>query len=79
MCGVLAEIDGLDTNDDYVKTFVLSGAADDDALRKRAGQTLQVTLQGTLHNIAAKEFAKLVLIPILKALEVKVSVRGGKL
>jgi hypothetical protein len=77
MCGALAEIHGLDTNDDYVKTFVLSGAADDDSLRKKAGQAIAVTFQGTAHNAAAKEFTKAVLIPVLKALGVKVSVKGG--
>ena len=73
MCGVLAEIDGLDTNDDYVKTFVLSGAADDDSLRKKAKQAVS---KGA-NNVAAKEFAKAVLIPVLKALGIKVSVKGG--
>ncbi|KOP24215.1 hypothetical protein AMR41_22895 [Hapalosiphon sp. MRB220] len=77
MCGVLAEIYGFDTSDDRVKAFVLAGASGDADLTDRAFKLLDIGINATARDLALKPFVKTLLVPILKALGVKVGVRGG--
>ena len=79
MCGVLAEIYGLDTSDDRVKTFVLAGVSGDSSLTNKASMLVAMGME---MSVAAREgvlkpVVKTLIVPILKALGVKVGVRGG--
>ena len=77
MCGVLAEIYGFETTDDRVKAFVLAGASGDSDLTDRAVKLLDIGINATGRDLALKPLVKTLLVPILKALGVKVGVRGG--
>jgi len=77
MCGVLAEIYGFDTTDDRVKAFVLAGASGDSDLTDRAFKLLDIGMNASGRDLALKPLVKTLLVPILKALGVKVGVRGG--
>ncbi|WP_072022133.1 hypothetical protein [[Scytonema hofmanni] UTEX B 1581] len=78
MCGVLAEIYGLDTSDDTVKAFVLAGASGDSDLTDRAFKLAELGMMNAAAREAAlKPLIKTLLVPILKALGIKVGVRGG--
>jgi len=73
MCGVLAEIYGLDTSDDRVKAFVLAGVSGDSILTDKAFKLVEIGSR----DLTLKPLVKSLLVPILKALGVKVGVRGG--
>jgi len=77
MCGVLAEIYGFDTSDDRVKAFVLAGASGDANLMDKTFTLLDIGMNNAARDLALKPFVKTLLVPILKALGVKVGVRGG--
>jgi EcsC protein family len=77
MCGVLAEIYGLDTSDERVKTFVLAGVSGDSVLTDKAFKLVELGMNTTGRDLALKPLVKTLLVPILKALGVKVGVRGG--
>jgi hypothetical protein len=74
MCGVLTEIYGLDTSDDRVRAFVLAGASGNSYLIDRA---FELAIGITAGEVVLKSLVKTLLVPILKELGVKVSVRGG--
>jgi len=76
-CGVLAEIYDLDTDDDNVKAFVLAGVSGDVNLTDKALKLLDIGMNTTAREVALKPLVKTLLVPILKAIGVKVSVRGG--
>lgn len=77
MCGVLAEIYGFDTADDRVKAFVLAGASGNTDLTEKAFKLLDIGMNAAGRDLALKPLVQTLLVPILKALGVKVGVRGG--
>lgn len=75
MCGVLAEIYGLDTSKDRVKALVLAGASGNMGVMD---QVQNAMFAGNVANdLITSTLLKSVVVPVLKALGVKVGVRGG--
>lgn len=75
MCGVLAEIYGLDTSKDRVKALVLAGASGNVDVMD---QVQKVMFAGNVANdLITSALLKSVVVPVLKAIGVKVGVRGG--
>lgn len=77
MCGVLTEIYGFDTSDERVKAFVLAGASGNSELTDKAFKLTELGMNTGAREAALKPLVKTLLVPILKALGIKVSVRGG--
>jgi hypothetical protein len=76
MCGVLAEIYGLDTSKDSVKAFVLAGASGNINVMDKVQQVMFVG-GNVANDLVSSTLLKSVMVPVLKALGVKVGVRGG--
>ncbi len=77
MCGVLAEIYGLDTSDDRVKNFVLAGVSGESNLMEKTFKIIEEIGSGVAREVALKPLVKTLLVPILRALGIKVGVTGG--
>lgn len=77
MCGVIAEIYGFDTSDDTVKALVLAGASGESEFTGKALELIKLGMKTGAREAALKALVKTLLVPVLKALGVKVSCRGG--
>ena len=77
MCGVLAEIYGLDTSDDRVKAFVLAGVSGESNLIEKAFKIVEEIGSGVAREVALKPLVKTLLVPILRALGLRIGVTGG--
>lgn len=71
MCGVMAEIYGLDTRDDRVKALVLAGASSDFELMDQALRLVQA------ENLATTPLSKSFVVSILLALQLNLGLQAA--
>lgn len=71
LCGVMAEIYGLDTRDDRVKALVLAGASSDFGLMDQALRLVQA------ENLATTSLSKSLVVSILLALQLNLGLQSA--